>query len=828
MLNMNIFLPKLNLVVNGTKYQVDLEISKKSKYLDGIVNRNTFMGVEVKKDKNLDVELKPDFFYDKSINVIINYFKTNKFTFDSNSFELFMDVVLCAQYLQINTLILDMRSFFLNILNNLHNYFSLNTDNSDINNNLECSIMDSDIIQINKLVKDIRQRRLMKPVHDDSIRKCSQCNTTFTTYLRKHHCRACGRIFCYKCSSKQIEIPEEEKTLLPDDNWFYSDLLYYFSSSEKVRVCDKCYLELDEQKKFSKISQCFQYMYLDIMTLKSIANVNYEWKKGSLFCLSLIRELQYRLPTKEYLQNERVLLWMNREYFSGHSKWIYQILRVVDWNNEYIYTEILNILNDKKKYECAEIFCTKSCSSQIDYIDILYLLKQHWLNSDLNNPIVDYLIDKFQGINDELFILILPYYIEVIKYSKRLVEILFDKCNDSYIFYQTYLMLNFNNKNSEYEIIKQNLLFKKTQENKEEVNNILSTINLISVLDMANQKYDHENNINIYINYLRYVGTKYFLPFRKPHNIIKILYDDISIKQSYTKPKFIPYIDNENNKKAILFKHEDIRKDLIIMNLIKYTKILLNKEGIDIPIITYDIIPINRNTGIIEIVNNCSNLFEITNKTSLNTYLIKHNQDKQIGNLNETFMKSLAYWTIITYLFGIGDRHLENIMITNDGVLFHIDFSFILGQEAKILVPYIRMSEELIEVMGGRDGKYGEFKSLCSKIFMSLRKYYIQFSELFLLLLSFHIPIEYLNLKQSYIENQIITRFLPGLSDKEAAHIIDDLIENSCDTFGQKMSDYLHYYYKKTSVINNGSPGNVNNLISKLDISKMNIGKWFW
>jgi len=77
-----------------------------------------------------------------------------------------------------------------------------------------------------------------------------------------------------------------------------------------------------------------------------------------------------------------------------------------------------------------------------------------------------------------------------------------------------------------------------------------------------------------------------------------------------------------------------------------------------VPIITYEIIPINKNNGIVEIVDNCCNLFEIMNKTSLNTYLIKHNQNKQIGDLNETYMKSLAYWTIITYLFGIGDRHL--------------------------------------------------------------------------------------------------------------------------------------------------------------------------
>jgi hypothetical protein len=206
---MNLFQPKINILVDGKKYSIDLDISKKSKYIDNIINKPNYL--EIKKD-NTDIELKPIFFHDKSINIILTYLKCNKFVFDSDNFDLFIDIVLCSQYLQINTLILDIRNFFIDNLNDIHKIFSLNTNYyGEYNNinNLECSIMDSDIIQINKLVKDIRQRRLMKPVHDDSIRKCCQCSITFTSFIRKHHCRACGRIFCYKCSSKQIEIPEE-------------------------------------------------------------------------------------------------------------------------------------------------------------------------------------------------------------------------------------------------------------------------------------------------------------------------------------------------------------------------------------------------------------------------------------------------------------------------------------------------------------------------------------------------------------------------------------------------------------------------------------------
>lgn len=40
---------------------------------------------------------------------------------------------------------------------------------------------------------------------DESCRQCFECGSHFTTLLRKHHCRMCGRIFCYQCSSKSVE-----------------------------------------------------------------------------------------------------------------------------------------------------------------------------------------------------------------------------------------------------------------------------------------------------------------------------------------------------------------------------------------------------------------------------------------------------------------------------------------------------------------------------------------------------------------------------------------------------------------------------------------------
>lgn len=51
---------------------------------------------------------------------------------------------------------------------------------------------------------------------------CSSCTVSFSFLNRRHHCRRCGNIFCQKCSSKRIALPQ-------------------FGFEKLVRVCDGCY-----------------------------------------------------------------------------------------------------------------------------------------------------------------------------------------------------------------------------------------------------------------------------------------------------------------------------------------------------------------------------------------------------------------------------------------------------------------------------------------------------------------------------------------------------------------------------------------------------------
>ncbi|CAN0449039.1 unnamed protein product, partial [Ectocarpus sp. 12 AP-2014] len=109
-------------------------------------------------------------------------------------------------------------------------------------------------------------------------------------------------------------------------------------------------------------------------------------------------------------------------------------------------------------------------------------------------------------------------------------------------------------------------------------------------------------------------------------------------------------------------------------------------------------------------------------------FLRHHNADPggPLGMKREAldnFTRSCAGSCVVTYLLGVGDRHLDNLMLLPEGVLFHIDFGYLFGKDPKLMPPPFRLTKEMVEAMGGTEAPhYTVFKSLCCQVCLRMNK----------------------------------------------------------------------------------------------------------
>ncbi|ORY31967.1 hypothetical protein BCR39DRAFT_524853 [Naematelia encephala] len=100
----------------------------------------------------------------------------------------------------------------------------------------------------------------------------------------------------------------------------------------------------------------------------------------------------------------------------------------------------------------------------------------------------------------------------------------------------------------------------------------------------------------------------------------------------------------------------------------------------------------------------------------------------QFARARRNFIKSLAGYSIVTYLLQIKDRHNGNILVDRDGHLIHIDFGFMLsnspgGNMGFEAAPF-KMPLDYLEILGGLDSPgYAYFKKLFKEGFEAARKH---------------------------------------------------------------------------------------------------------
>ncbi|XP_055372402.1 phosphatidylinositol 3-kinase catalytic subunit type 3-like [Condylostylus longicornis] len=438
------------------------------------------------------------------------------------------------------------------------------------------------------------------------------------------------------------------------------------------------------------------------------------------------------------VESEKVLIWKFRNYLKYKKNSITKLLKSVDWENKSDSIEALRILYHWKSLnldECVELLNHNFKSSEIK----LYLLK------------------KLKKFTDKQLLLYLPQLIQSIKYDiyeKRvylgLINFLIQRACGNYIlanYFYWHLIVetgNVHNKHNriykfvlenflmhlESDKLHQNLIFK----------NIIMQQKLITNLQIICKTLIRENGsrnkkIEIFRYLLNYYDLKIFPETPHPLNpeiLIHGIDENIEIYKSVSMP--IKLIFNtksvQSGKYMTIFKKaEDLRQNQLISHLIKFINFILLNNNIDLKLTPYEILVTGTNFGFLEFIDASTIAEVLAYNNTIRTYLRYYNPSKSgpfgiQANVIKNFVKSCAGYCVITYLLGLGDRHFDNLLLTKDGKLFHIDFSYILGKDPKPMAPPIKFTKEMIEAMGGIESKYYmKFRNYCFICLLCLRRH---------------------------------------------------------------------------------------------------------
>ncbi|EPY26748.1 phosphatidylinositol-4,5-bisphosphate 3-kinase [Strigomonas culicis] len=298
------------------------------------------------------------------------------------------------------------------------------------------------------------------------------------------------------------------------------------------------------------------------------------------------------------------------------------------------------------------------------------------------------------------------------------------------------------------------------------------------------------------------------LPLNPAVECSSVEINDCKVMDSKKFPLFLVFrnhLDADDRSFVIFKSGDDLRQDLLTLQLLELMDTIWKANGLDLHIIPYGCISTGEGVGMIEVVLNSDTLASITRKDGgaqaafseqpLLNWLRCYNKERSdVERCLWNFVFSVAGYTVATYILGIGDRHNDNIMLRKDGTLFHIDFGHFLGNfKTKFgfkreTAPFI-LTPMYVHVMGGLNKSiFRFFMDVACEAYNVIRRCSNVFIMLFILMLSTGIP----ELSTKDDIEWLRTVLLIGRSDTEASKHYKQLINMALNNKRTLINDYIH------------------------------------
>lgn len=232
--------------------------------------------------------------------------------------------------------------------------------------------------------------------------------------------------------------------------------------------------------------------------------------------------------------------------------------------------------------------------------------------------------------------------------------------------------------------------------------------------------------------------ARIYLPCDPDALVVDISKDSCAAMQSHAKaPYLLAFTVLKQGvpmNSACIFKMmDDCRQDRLALQMMRVMQDQFIRANTCCLLLPYVVVTTGPSRGVIQCVPRASSRDALgkTWEGSMYTHFIRKfgvETSEGYRRVQRNFIRSLAGYSIASFILQMKDRHNGNILVDTDGHLIHIDFGFLFdispGGNFKFERAPFKMAPEYIQIMGGSVDAppFKYFVDLCVQGFIAVRR----------------------------------------------------------------------------------------------------------
>ncbi|OQS00835.1 phosphatidylinositol kinase (PIK-G3) [Achlya hypogyna] len=246
---------------------------------------------------------------------------------------------------------------------------------------------------------------------------------------------------------------------------------------------------------------------------------------------------------------------------------------------------------------------------------------------------------------------------------------------------------------------------------------------------------------------------------------------------------------------------DDMRQEVFIMQLMHLFCEAF--EGTELLLRPYAIMCCGDDCGLMEVLVDADSLSDVKKAHAglslVEIFARRYPTSSALTAAQDLFVRSMAAYSLFSYVLQIKDRHNGNVMLHDDGAIMHIDFGFAFGIAPGGRFSFERapfkLTEEMVGVMGGRESPgFQRYQRLVGDGLIALQEQSHRILAL-VAMTSKRSPFPcFQNQTVPALLRRLQDRLCVGMTEPDIRVVALRLIDQSCNSLRTRLYDRYQYH----------------------------------